>query len=46
MISDSIKECEAKISTLKHIKAFIDFNLKARHEELKEAKEREGVKEK
>jgi hypothetical protein len=38
MHGDTVKECEARLSSLRHIKAFIDMNIKARKEELKEAK--------
>ncbi len=37
MMNDTVEECEARLSSLRHIKNFIDMNIKARKEELKEA---------
>lgn len=37
MIEESVKELEARLSTLKHIRAFVDLNIKAREEEIKKA---------
>ncbi len=38
MIGDSKEVLLARIQTLKHVKAFVELNLKARKEELKEVK--------
>ena len=40
MIEDSKVESKARLSELKHIKNFIEMLIKARKEELKEAKKR------
>ena len=41
MIGDSMEEARARLSELKHVKNFIDVLIKARKEELKEAKRSE-----
>jgi len=41
MVSESVKEIEARLNTLKHVKAFVEMNIKAREEELKQRKEGE-----
>lgn len=38
MNNDTVEECNARLSSLRHIKSFINFNIKARRKELKEAK--------
>ena len=40
MINDTVEECEARLSSLRHIKAFIDMNIEERKIELREAKQR------
>ena len=45
MNGDSVEECEARLSSLRHIKAFIDMNIKERKIELKEAKQNQVAKE-
>lgn len=37
---DSKEVIEAKLSTLKHLRAFVDLNIRAREEELKELRGR------
>jgi len=41
MYNDTIEQCEARLSSLRHIKGFIDMNIKARKQELKEAKRKQ-----
>ena len=40
MIGDSKEVLLARIQTLKHIKAFVELNLKARKKELKEVRKK------
>ena len=38
--NDTVEECEARLSSLRHIKSFIDMNIRTRKEELKEVKQK------
>jgi len=44
MTTDSKEVIEAQLSTLRHIKAFIDLNIRARKEEIEEIKLRGKVR--
>jgi len=44
MIGDSVKECEARLSSLRHVRAFVDMNIRERIIELKEAKKNSNAK--
>lgn len=37
-MGESVEVLEAKLHTLRHIKNFIDYNIKARKEEIKQSK--------
>ena len=46
MKGETIEVLEARLSSLKHIKAFIEMNIKEREKEITEAKKQAGEKKK
>ena len=44
MHGDTKGELKARLSTLRHIRAFVDMNIKARREELKELRNKKMMR--